>query len=67
MEERELNIHNIIEQTEAIDIIKYYEEIIKTRNKKTIQYEAMQGQMLKKFKDIERFTVNARIKIYDLF
>ena len=36
----------------AIDIIKSYEEIIKMGNKKT-KYEAIQGQMLKKFKDME--------------
>ena len=47
------NIHNIIVQREAVDIIKHYEEIIKTRNKATIRYEAIQGQMLKKFKNME--------------
>ena len=34
VEEREFNIHNVIDQGEAIDIIKHYEEIIKMGNKK---------------------------------
>ena len=51
VDKQEFNIQNIIDQRETIDIIKRYEEIIKTGNKKTIRYEAMQGQMLKKFKD----------------
>ena len=40
-----------IDQRKALDIIKHYEEIIKTGNKKTIRYEIMQGQMVKKLKD----------------
>ena len=43
VEEREFNIHNIMEQGEDIDIIKHYEDLIKTGNKKTIRYEAIQG------------------------
>ena len=51
VEEREIDINNIIDQEEAIDIIKHYEEIIKMRNKKkTITYEEVQGQMLKGLK-----------------
>ena len=34
VEEREFNLHKIIDQREAIDIIKHNEEIIKTGNKK---------------------------------
>ena len=34
VEELEFNIRTIIDQGEAIDIIKHYEEIIKTENKK---------------------------------
>ena len=49
--ECEFNIHNIINQGKAIDIIKHYEKIIKMGSKKRIRYEAIQGQMLKKFKD----------------
>ena len=41
VEEQEFNIHNIIDQGEAIDIIKYYADIIKARNKETIRYEAI--------------------------
>ena len=58
VEDREFNIHNIIDQTEAIDIIKHYEEIIETGNKKTIKYEAVNGQILKKFKNMEEFIEN---------
>ena len=58
VQEREFNIHNIIDQGEAIDIIKHYVDIMKTENKKTIRYEAIQGQMLKKFKDKEGFIEN---------
>ena len=42
--EREFNIQNTIDQREAIDIITRYEEILKT-----IRYQEIQGQMLKKF------------------
>ena len=59
VEEQEFNIQNIINQSEAVDIIQRYEEIIKTGNKKeTISYEAIQGQMLKKIKDKEGFIEN---------
>ena len=34
VEEQEFNLHKIIDQREAIDIIKHNEEIIKTGNKK---------------------------------
>ena len=40
-----------IDQRKALDIIKHYEEITKMGNKKTIRYEIMQGQMVKKLKD----------------
>ena len=42
--EREFNIQNTIDQRETIDIITRYEEILKT-----IRYQEIQGQMLKKF------------------
>ena len=42
------NIQNITDQRQAIDIIKYYEEIVKT-----IRYEVIQGKMLKKLKNME--------------
>ena len=44
VKEREFNMQNIIDQREAIDIIKHYEEIVKT-----IRYEEIQAQMLKRF------------------
>ena len=34
---------------------------IKTENKKTIRYEAIQGQILKKFKDKEGFIENVEL------
>ena len=55
VENREFNIHNIIDQGEVTDIIKRYEKIIKTGNKKTIRYKTIQGQILKKFKNKEGF------------
>ena len=48
VKERGFNIQNIINQREAINIIKRCEEIIKT-----IGYERMQQQILKKFKTME--------------
>ena len=43
VEELELNIQNIIDQRETMDIIKSYEEIVKTGNKKTRRFETRQG------------------------
>ena len=48
--EREFNIQKVIDQRKAIDIIKRYEEIIRTRNKKAITLVVIQGQMLKSWK-----------------
>ena len=48
--EREFNIQKIIDQRKAIDIIKRYEEIIRTRDKKAITLVVIQGQMLKSWK-----------------
>ena len=48
--EREFNIQKLIDQRKAIDIIKRYEEIIRTRNKKAITLVVIQGQMLKSWK-----------------
>ena len=42
------NMQDIIDQRQAIDIIKHDEEIIKT-----IRYEVMQVQMLEKLKNME--------------
>ena len=52
VKERKFNIQNIINQREAIDRIKRYEEIIKT-----IRYEA-KYKMLKKFKNMERLSTS---------
>ena len=48
VKEREFNLQNIINQREGIDIFKRYERITKK-----IRYEAIQEQMLKKFKNME--------------
>ena len=48
VKEREFNLQNIINQREGIDIFKRYKRIIKK-----IRYEAIKGQMLKKFKNME--------------
>ena len=40
VEESDFNILNIIDQQEAIERIKHYDEILKTGNKNTIRYES---------------------------
>ena len=47
--------------------MKHYDEIIKSGSKNTIRYESIQRQMLKTFRDTERFFENVgliRSKIY---
>ena len=61
VEELEFNTTSIIDPREAITIINHYEEIIKTQKKKTISYVAIQGLMLKKFKDTEDFIENVEL------
>ena len=46
VEESEFDIKNNIDQKEAINKIKHYDEFIKTGNKNTIRSELIQGQML---------------------
>ena len=48
VKEQEFNLQNIIDQREATGIIKRYEE-----NVNTITFGAIQGQVLKKFKNME--------------
>ena len=48
VKEQEFNIKNIINQWETTDIIKRNEE-----NIKAMRYKAIQGQMLKKCKNME--------------
>ena len=38
-----------------MEIIQKYEDVIKTQNKRALNYAGKQGQLLKKFKDTERF------------
>ena len=52
MEERQFNIHNMIDQRDVVNIIIHYEEIIRTGNKRN---KKMQGPMLKKFEYKEGF------------
>lgn len=56
--EIEFNMTRITNPREAINVINHYEEIMKTRNKKIIEYIAIQGQMLKKFQETEGFIEN---------
>ena len=60
VEEQGLNKtgNNVNNSQEAIIIIRRYEDIIKTQNKKAIGYIGKQGQLLKKFKDTEHFFDN---------
>ena len=53
MEEQGLEeMANIIaDPKEAIRMIKHYEQMVKTQNKKVINIFGRQGQLLKKFKD----------------
>ena len=48
VDESDFNVKNMVDQKEAINKIKYYDEIMKTGNKNTIRYESIQGQMMKK-------------------
>ena len=50
VEESDFNIENITDQWEAIKRIKHYNQIMKT-----MRYETIEGEMLKKFKDTEGF------------
>ena len=53
VKELQFNIQKIIDQRVATDIIKRYEE-----NIKTIRYKSIQGQMLKKFKNMEILSIS---------
>ena len=55
VEQQELNetANNVNNYLEAIVMIRRYEDINKTQNKKTIGYVGKQGELLKKFKDTE--------------
>ena len=48
VEEKEFSMQNIIDQREAVNIVKPYKEIMKT-----IRCQAIRGQMLKKLKNME--------------
>ena len=58
VEESNSNSQNIVDHREVIERIKHYDDIIKTRNKNTIRYESIQGQILKKFKNSEGYAEN---------
>ena len=60
VEEQRLNetANNVSNSQEAIVIIRRYKVIIKTQNKKAIQYIGKQGELLKKFKNSEIFFDN---------
>lgn len=48
VEEKDFSMQNIIDQREAINIVKRYKEIMKT-----IRCQPIRGQMLKKLKNME--------------
>ena len=48
VEEKEFSMQNIIDQREAVNIVKPYKEIMKT-----IRCQGIRGQMLKKLKNME--------------
>ena len=57
-------------------MIKHYEQMIKTKNKKVMNIFGRQGQLLKKFKDNENLfkttgqsksTINFKIALYKFF
>ena len=57
----------ITDITEAIILVKGYEEIIRTQKKKNVNFVGMQGQLLKKFKNNEKIfkTLNqSKSRIY---
>ena len=56
---REINTANITNSRETIELIRHYEEIIKTQNKRVIGYIIKQGEILKKFKESKNFFDNA--------
>ena len=58
VEESNSNSQNIVDHREVIERIKHYDDIIKTRNKSTIRYESIQGQIFKKFKNSEGYAEN---------
>ena len=58
VEESNSNSQNIVDHREVIERIKHYDDIIKTRNKNTIRYESIQGQIFKKFKNSEGYAEN---------
>ena len=58
VEESDFDVKNFVDQREAINKIKHYDEVIKTGNKNTVRYEKIQGQMLKRLKDTKGFDEN---------
>ena len=50
VEELRLKIDNLTDPGESFAIINDYEEMIKPQNKKTKEYVAKQGEMLKNFR-----------------
>ena len=60
VEEQELNktANNVDSSQEVMLIIRRYEDIIKTQNRKAIGYIGKQRQLFKKFKDTGNFFDN---------
>ena len=71
--ESDVDIKNIVDQKEAFNKIKHYDEVIRKGNKSTIRYGSIQAQMLKKFKGSKvlvkkigdgRWTIYFKIGLY---
>ena len=60
VDEQEFNktVNNVNNSQEAVVIIRCYEDIVKTQNKKIIVYIAKQAEILKKFQDTQDFLDN---------
>ena len=66
LEEPDINAtaDTIKDPLEAIRLIQSYEEIMKTQNKRTIEYLGKQRQLLKKLRETRQFIENVRQKVY---
>ena len=53
VEQSGFDTKNTVDQQQAINKIKHYDNTIKTGNKNTIRYESIERQILQKFKNTE--------------
>lgn len=69
LEEPDINAtaDTIKDPLEAIRLIQSYEEIMKTQNKRTIEYLGKQRQLLKKLRETRQFIENVGQKVCCIF